>query len=126
MITKTLLKQINGIESIILFGSRARNEALSESDYDLMVIAPFQGTIFERLKQIYTYIPPELRIEALGWTAEEFEEMLHSFHLLALEILNDGIPLYDSGIFEKLHKEFKQLQSKGLEKKEFYWVYPNQ
>lgn len=125
-VIKNLIKTIVGIESIILFGSRARNEAFSESDFDLILIAPFQDSIFDRLKSIYASIPPTLKIEAFGYTAQEFEHMLYSFHIIALEVLNDGIPLYDRGYFKRLHEEFRQLQAKGLKRQQFYWVHPSQ
>jgi len=125
-IVKDWITHIPEVESIILFGSRARNAALPESDYDIIIIAPFKGTIFDRLKKIFEYIPPDLRIEAIGYTSQEFEVMLHSFHLLPLEVLHDGIPLYDTGFFKRMLEEFRIFQSKGLERKEFYWVHPFQ
>ena len=47
---KPELKRLFGVESVILFGSYARNEATSESDIDLLVKMPPSYKNFFRLQ----------------------------------------------------------------------------
>lgn len=66
-----------GVEEAILYGSRARGDALRTSDVDLMLISPrFEGTRpHRRLRTLHEMWDPSLPfLEALAYTPEEFEE----------------------------------------------------
>src|SRR3989344_6197064 len=61
---------------IILFGSRAKGEALEESDYDFIIVSKkFEGTnFFTRMEKMYDYWNERQQLESLCYTPEEFEE----------------------------------------------------
>ncbi len=65
------------VDKIILFGSRARGDALKESDIDLMVVSKdFEGVPFVRRLELLALMwrfPKGL--EALGYTPREYEEL---------------------------------------------------
>ncbi|MBM3301480.1 MAG: nucleotidyltransferase domain-containing protein [Deltaproteobacteria bacterium] len=95
--------------AVVLFGSRARSEAHSFSDWDLFVLAegmpenPFDRSFFfrERLGG------RGLRASVLARTREEFERDLRSLYL---DIAHDGIILFDpSGYMSAKLEEIRQI-----------------
>ncbi len=81
--------------AIILFGSRARGEALAASDWDMLVIATgLPGRAFERHIALKRMLPAECRgaISLVAKTPDEFEAHLPSLYL---DIALDGQILYD-------------------------------
>ncbi len=69
------LKKDFKIDIVILFGSRARNDHLVDSDYDIIVVSPdFKDIHFlKRISQMHKYWPSDMALEVLGYTPEEFE-----------------------------------------------------
>lgn len=86
--------------AVVLFGSHARGEGGSSSDWDLFLIAealpdhPFDRQLFLR-----SLVPLTAgRISIVAKTRREFET---DFPPLYLDLAIDGIPLYDSGDYMK-------------------------
>ncbi|MGD9497013.1 MAG: nucleotidyltransferase domain-containing protein [Armatimonadota bacterium] len=70
-----------GVEDIILYGLRARDDHLLTSDVDLIVISPrFAATRPHcRLADVHAHLDPELPfLEVLAYAPEEFERARHS------------------------------------------------
>jgi uncharacterized protein len=72
-------------EKMILFGSRARGDALKNSDYDVVVISEvFKGVPFPRrlmdIEDAYNGIQP---IESLAYTPQEYEIMKKKSYVVA-------------------------------------------
>ena len=85
--------------AVVLFGSRARREASSESDWDLLVIAEgLPEKFFERHLFLKRLLPPDYRraVALLAKTPEEFEAHLPSIYL---DIALDGEILYDPHVY---------------------------
>ena len=63
------------IEKVILFGSRARGDALKESDWDIIVVSnTFEGMHFiKRMEMLYELWESNKAIDILPYTPEEFE-----------------------------------------------------
>ena len=113
--------------SIVLFGSRAREDAKESSDYDLFIVAeglpikPFQRVLFirEPLKGQFE--------EKLCIIAKTPGEVLGTFPPLFLDIGLDGIILFDKNdFFKNLQKRIRDIiQQAGLQRKringEFFW-----
>jgi predicted nucleotidyltransferase len=61
---------------VFLFGSRARNEHLQDSDYDVLVISELfsKKRFFERSEKMYDYWNEKESLEALCYTPHEFFE----------------------------------------------------
>lgn len=64
------IKELNGIMSVVLFGSVARGEATAESDVDLMVI--YSSKDPETVKKINSMAPEKFQV--LHFTMEELED----------------------------------------------------
>lgn len=61
--------------AILLFGSRARGDHLTDSDYDFIIVSPdFSGMPYlDRIKQVFLRTRSTLAADILCYTAEEFE-----------------------------------------------------
>lgn len=61
---------------IVFFGSRARNNELLESDYDVLVVSQFfEGMKFySRTEKMYDYWGEKEMLEALCYTPKEFKQ----------------------------------------------------
>ena len=88
------LKTRFDIEKIILFGSRARGEALKGSDYDFIIVSKdFEGIFFtERVSMLYDLWKLETPLEALCYTPREFEKKAREISIVR-EALKHGIAL---------------------------------
>jgi predicted nucleotidyltransferase len=81
-------------EEIRLFGSRARGEARSDSDWDFMAILPDDapeqdldiGAVWRRLRDLRLQ-----RVEVFTMTRGDFEEWRHSLGTLAQIVASTGI-----------------------------------
>jgi len=88
------LKQEYAPQAIYLFGSRARGDAIKESDYDLLVVSPaFEGVMFtDRMTRIYAHPPRPGNLECLCLTPSECERSRKMISLVAL-IAREGVLL---------------------------------
>ena len=90
IIDDTILKFKKKVKSkypdakILLFGSRARGDALQDSDYDFVVISKkFKGVNFlERIQKIYELWDHRLHADILCYTPEEFEKRKNSLTIV--------------------------------------------
>jgi len=81
-------------ERIILFGSQARGEANSYSDYDVIVIKRTDRAFLERLRDMVPYLVEFDRpAEVLVYTPEEFAQM--GEFGLGWVIEKEGVLLYE-------------------------------
>ncbi len=117
--------------AVVLFGSRAREEAGPESDWDLLVIAEnLPDSPWQRQKRILSLLPQAWRhqVNVLAYTSSEWFARVTP---LALDIALDGIVLYEStrAMFSvRLAALRKQLSELGLERQaigegEWLWLW---
>ena len=61
---------------VIFFGSRARGDALQESDFDLIVVSEAFGktNFFKRTEKMYDYWTEKAPLEVFCYTPEEFSK----------------------------------------------------
>ncbi len=82
-------------EKIILFGSQAYGKPTVESDIDLLVVMPYEGSPFrqagEILKRLQIWMPVDLIVRS----AEEIEQRLRIGDRFMREILDRGKVMYD-------------------------------
>ena len=70
-----LIKQAVNPQKIVLFGSRARNQAGPESDYDILVVAPSSLSRWKRAVPLYGLLAGlGAAKEIVWWTPEEILE----------------------------------------------------
>ena len=109
------------VEAVVVFGSRARNEAMAESDYDLAVVSDSLaqldwGERIALLQEAWRWVP---HAEPLGFTRDEFLSV--DKHIL-WEILDCGVAYVDRGTFAEAKRRFEALLESGrLHRVRFGW-----
>jgi len=84
-----------GVKKVILFGSFARGEARSRSDLDLLIIQETSKRFLDRLDMFYKLIDPQVAVDILVYTPEEFERMRAQSPFIQ-HILKEGRILYEA------------------------------
>ena len=81
-------------EHIILFGSRAGEDYLEQSDYDIIVVSEmFEGIHFlERIRMLYELWDYDFDLDILAYTPEEFEAKKKEIGIVS-EAVKEGIEL---------------------------------
>ncbi len=102
--------------AMVLFGSRARNEAGVDSDWDLLLIADeLPQKAFDRHLFVKRLLPSDWRgiVSIAAKTPQEFDA---SVQALYLDIALDGIVLFDKETYvtERLAFLKRQLAEQGL------------
>lgn len=102
-----------GIEFIVLFGSRARGDAVEDSDYDLLVGLSAEDGL--RLTDRIGLLQDELtgKVQVLPYPVAEVRRMWEDRNGLILNALADGLPLYDRGEWGLLVSEFRSCLDRG-------------
>lgn len=81
-------------EKVILFGSQARGEARWDSDADLLVVMPFEGSSFERRLEMLEVGKPSFPVDLLLCTPEAAEQRYSWGDPFIREALDHGEVLY--------------------------------
>lgn len=87
-------------EKIILFGSCSYGKPEADSDVDLLVVMPFEGSPFHQAGLILNQIAPLtglLAIDLLVRTSEQVQERLKIGDTFMREIIERGKVIYCSG-----------------------------
>ncbi len=82
-------------DKIVLFGSYAYGTARPDSDLDLLVIMPFQGSSFRKSLEILNCIDPPFDVDLIARRPEEIEKSFREGDPLAREAMDKGKVLYD-------------------------------
>src|SRR3989304_1103762 len=129
----------NRLISLILYGSVSRGTAKKDSDVDIILVVENLSyteamnrflLVEDRLKESTEY----LSIKSTGYSPEvkpiifSREEASESRYIF-LDVVNDGIILYDKNAFfkqrlEKLRKRLRDLESKRITREDgsWYWI----
>ena len=110
---------------IILHGSVARGTHTRTSDVDMIVIGnALPNNFFERSYQLNCLRDGVAPLEVVGYTLNEWEQMMEDFHLTVLEALQWGIPLYGQPLFEQWQQRFAYWKTFGLQRTGTSWSIP--
>jgi uncharacterized protein len=88
-------------EKIVLFGSYAYGKPHPDSDVDLLVVMPFEGSPFRQAAVILSHVVRTvgvLPLDLLVRTAEQVQERLHLGDSFMREIIEHGKVLYSSTV----------------------------
>ena len=116
------------VMGVVVFGSSVRREATPKSDIDVLVLSNDASfTITEPLIEAYrliveslvTKISLKLHITSMTFTA--FWEHVKASDPVVINIIRDGIALYDTGFFDPLQKLLHQGRIRPTE--ESVWRY---
>ncbi len=121
------------VRMIVLFGSRSRGEAHSDSDHDIfVVIEGLPQDPLARQREVMTSLLPQLlrlpeRMSVIAKTPEELQGDLTS---LMVDVCVDGIGLYGQTYFEGLRtKVIQVLTAAGLQRRRlagsWMWMFPS-
>ena len=119
------LKDVIKPTCVILFGSVARGTDKVWSDLDVVVISGnLPEKLFDRLRVVGRLKRGlSASIDAFPYTEAEFERMVESAHLTALDSLHSGIPLHGETYFQKLKVRFNTLVAlQGWRRTDHGWV----
>ena len=81
-------------DRVILFGSHARGAAGPDSDIDLLVVAPFEGTGFRQSLKILNLLDLRLPIDLITYRPEEVDRRYREGDPLVREAIDHGKVLY--------------------------------
>ena len=97
------------VDAIVLYGSVARGDIWEESDIDILVIGSDLRTIPKRLSQIADEQAYEngyaFWLSTVEFSREHFLELERIGAPFILNVLDDGVALYDTGIFSRVRGE---------------------
>ncbi len=84
------------VEKVILFGSLAMDDVHKSSDIDLIIIQRTNKKFLERLEQWYERLKPQVALDILVYTPEEFDEMKNTNQFVKSALKNGKI-IYEKG-----------------------------
>ncbi|MHA1252567.1 MAG: nucleotidyltransferase domain-containing protein [Candidatus Helarchaeota archaeon] len=120
-----ILKNHYKITALILFGSRARNDHLPYSDYDILIIADFQENYLDRINNILNHlIYIKKNIEIYPYTLKEALLMLKNGNPTIFDALDEGITFFKNSEFTILEKLFQELKNKGMKRSKTSIILP--
>jgi len=83
-------------QKIILFGSYAYGQPMPDSDIDLLVVMPFEGSSREQAAKIRSHIETPGALDLLVRTPEQISERLAMDDFFVREITEQGKVLYEA------------------------------
>jgi predicted nucleotidyltransferase len=105
-LTERLVEDLGDkIESIVLYGSVARNEAHEDSDIDILVVTRDDDRkLYDRISKIRTRIDLDNNTltTLVQMSRNELERYLKLGSPFMESVVKEGVILYDSGFFEKI------------------------
>jgi len=86
---REVVKELNPY-SIVLFGSFATGDINEGSDVDIMVVADFGEGFLDRIKRLMDLNMFKIPVEPIGYTLEEFREMMRRKNPFIMEVMEKG------------------------------------
>lgn len=124
----TYLKKYFGKEvaAVILYGSYAEDRETSYSDIDILVIIKRDIANWRDKRRLEVFLRRETlsigQISPKIMTPGELLSSVENYNPFTLNIISNGKILYDTGIFKKAKKQFKNMYGKKIIKTEDgYW-----
>lgn len=106
------------LHMVVLFGSRARGDHATHSDFDVVIVGDFQGTFLSRLEWISRYLP-EVPMDVFCYTVDEFEALFADFNVTAIDAIGEGIVLFGKNLFAAYKARHEEFTRRGMKKGNF-------
>jgi predicted nucleotidyltransferase len=84
-------------DKVILFGSYCSGELSEWSDLDLVLIKETQATFLDRTRQVLELLKPQVGVDVLVYTPDEFERLSTTRPFVRQEIVDKGKVIYERG-----------------------------
>jgi predicted nucleotidyltransferase len=113
-VERVLSERGDEIAFIVVFGSAAKGNWTVRSDLDVFIgLSVDDGLrLIDRIGQFADLA--EGNLEVFPYARSEWKRMFDSLHPLLLEVLEDGIVLFDKGDFAAMREIFRKWRSDGL------------
>lgn len=85
-----------GADRVVLFGSHARGTPTADSDVDLLVVLPLEGSAVQKSVEIRLRLRPPFPVDLVLRTPEKVRERLAMGDSFLREILEEGKVLYEA------------------------------
>lgn len=83
-------------DRIILFGSYARGESTADSDFDLLIVMPVEGSRRNKANEIDLALADRtVPIDVIVVTPEQFEQQKNMIGTIVLEAVREGRIVYE-------------------------------
>ena len=105
------------VSAVVLFGSRATGEHTQHSDYDVAVVSSAfaaEPRMYRRAERLLQALGEVRGVEPVGLSPEELDAL---DCLLVLDVVADGVPLFDDGSFAGAQARLADLESAGAVKR---------
>lgn len=90
-----ILKTKRNTEKVILFGKMAKGEVNEWSDIDLVIVEKTSLPFYQRLFHVRKLLRPQVAMDVIVYTPDEFETMCADRAFVKDEIMNNGKVLYE-------------------------------
>jgi hypothetical protein len=106
-----LAAEAGNVAAVIVYGSMARGDFDAYSDWDVLLAlhGDEDRPVLQRF-QHYGALSADGWVQVFPYTTAELEMMLATFHLTVLDALEDGVAVYDMGIWQMLRERFLRLR----------------
>jgi len=84
-------------EKIILFGSYCAGQVDEWSDLDLVIVKDTQASFLDRTRQVLELLKPQVGVDVLVYTPQEFEQLSRERAFVRQEIMVKGKVIYERG-----------------------------
>jgi len=85
-----------GAGRVILFGSYAKGTVTDDSDVDLLVIGPFEGSSVDKSVEIRLKLRPAFPMDLIVRTPEKVRQRIDMGDSFMREIIEEGKVLYEA------------------------------
>ena len=107
------------VDSIVLYGSVARGEATPDSDVDVLVVGSGDDDIGKAVRKVEADQAQETGyrffVETTAYGRSEFLKFRRLGSPLIMNILEDGVVLYDTGMFSKMRADSAHISDEEME-----------
>jgi predicted nucleotidyltransferase len=112
-------------DCVILFGSVAQGAQTQDSDIDILVIGgDLPADHRARFRLLMRLRPLLAPIQVHSFTRGEWDQMMATKRVTALEALRDGRALHGQRLFARWRRQFRRWEGLGLRRTECSWVVP--